>query len=71
MERFLVYTGLAAYRDFLRHHSEIAGAYGILKKALALVFDEDIAGYRDAKRPFLQTVMVKARTERETGQADL
>jgi GrpB-like predicted nucleotidyltransferase (UPF0157 family) len=35
-----------------------------LKKALALVFEEDIAGYRNAKGPFLQAVMAKARAER-------
>jgi len=31
-------------------------------EALALVFQDDIAGFRDAKRPFLQAVMAKART---------
>jgi GrpB protein len=34
-------------RDYLRRHPEIADAYANLKKALALVFDDDIAGYRN------------------------
>jgi GrpB-like predicted nucleotidyltransferase (UPF0157 family) len=51
-------------RDYLRRHPEIAGAYANLKKALALVFDDDIAGYRNAKRPFLQAVIAKAQVER-------
>jgi GrpB-like predicted nucleotidyltransferase (UPF0157 family) len=50
-------------RDYLRRHPEVADAYGSLKKALALVFDQDIAGFRNAKRPFLQAVLVKARAE--------
>ena len=29
----------------------------------ARVFQDDIAGFRDAKRPFLQALMAKARTE--------
>jgi GrpB-like predicted nucleotidyltransferase (UPF0157 family) len=32
-----------------------------VKKALALVFEDDIAGYRNAKHPFVQAVMAKAR----------
>jgi GrpB-like predicted nucleotidyltransferase (UPF0157 family) len=51
-------------RDYLRHHPEVVAAYTSVKKALALVFDEDIAGYRDAKRPFLAAVMANARQER-------
>lgn len=39
------------FRDYLRSHPEIAGAYASLKKALALVFNEDIAGFRNAKHP--------------------
>ena len=48
-------------RDYLRRHPEIAAAYANLKRALALVFDDDIAGFRNAKRPFLQAVLAKAR----------
>lgn len=55
-------------RDYLRRHPEIAGAYANLKKALALVFGDDIAGYRDAKRPFLQAVIAKAQAERDRGR---
>jgi GrpB-like predicted nucleotidyltransferase (UPF0157 family) len=54
---------LIVVRDYLRTHSDVATAYGELKKALALVFQDDIAGFRDAKRPFLQALMAKARTE--------
>lgn len=51
-------------RDYLRRHPEIAAAYAELKKALALVFGDDIARYRDAKRPFVQAVIAKAQAER-------
>jgi len=54
-------------RDYLRRHPAVAGAYGDLKRALALVFGEDIAGFRDAKRPFIQQVLVKARADRAAG----
>jgi GrpB-like predicted nucleotidyltransferase (UPF0157 family) len=52
------------FRDFLRSHGEIAGAYASFKKAIALVFDDDIAGFRNAKHPFVQAVMAKARAAR-------
>jgi GrpB-like predicted nucleotidyltransferase (UPF0157 family) len=51
-------------RDYLRRHEEVAGAYADLKRALALVFEDDIAGYRNAKAPFIQAVMARARAER-------
>lgn len=51
-------------RDYLRAHRDIASAYGQLKYALALVFGEDIVGYRDAKRPFVRAVLTRARGER-------
>jgi GrpB-like predicted nucleotidyltransferase (UPF0157 family) len=57
-EQFLI------FRDYLRSHPEIAGAYASLKKALALVFNEDIAGFRNAKHPFVQAVMAKAQADR-------
>jgi GrpB protein len=55
------------FRDmlYLRHHPEIVGAYANVKKALALVFGEDIAGYRNAKHPFIQRVMANAQAERD------
>ena len=52
---------LVLIRDYLRGHADVAAAYGDLKKALALVFGDDIIGYRNAKGPFLQAVMAKAR----------
>jgi len=51
-------------RDHLRRHPEVASAYADLKKALALVFGDDIAGYRSAKGPFLQALLAKARAGR-------
>jgi GrpB-like predicted nucleotidyltransferase (UPF0157 family) len=51
-------------RDYLRHHEEVASAYADLKRALALVFEDDIAGYRNAKAPFIRAVMARARAER-------
>ena len=51
-------------RDYLRRHEEVASAYADLKRALALVFDDDIAGYRNAKAPFIRAVLARARAER-------
>ncbi|HEX8919189.1 MAG TPA: GrpB family protein [Chloroflexota bacterium] len=50
-------------RDYLRRHTEAAEEYARLKRALALEFDDDISGFRDAKRPFLQALMERARLE--------
>jgi GrpB-like predicted nucleotidyltransferase (UPF0157 family) len=55
---------LVLIRDYLRRQPEITRAYGDLKRALALVFGDDIAGFRNAKRPFLEALMVKARADR-------
>jgi len=55
---------LVLVRDYLRNHADVANAYGSLKRALAVLFGDDIAGFRDAKRPFLQAVMAKAQAER-------
>jgi GrpB-like predicted nucleotidyltransferase (UPF0157 family) len=49
-------------RDYLRRHPDIANAYGDLKRALALVFGDDIAGFREAKHPFIQRVLTHARS---------
>jgi GrpB-like predicted nucleotidyltransferase (UPF0157 family) len=51
-------------RDYLRRHPEVASAYADLKRALALVFEDDIAGYRTAKAPFIAAVIARARAER-------
>ena len=50
-------------RDYLRRHGDVAAAYSDLKRALALVFEDDIAGYRDAKRPFVKALLGRARAE--------
>ena len=54
---------LLLFRDYLRANPAIAEAYASLKKALALVFEDDIAGFRQAKAPFVQAVMARARGE--------
>jgi GrpB-like predicted nucleotidyltransferase (UPF0157 family) len=51
------------FRDYLCQHPSVAHAYSNLKKALALVFADDIAGFRDAKRPFIQQVLASARAD--------
>ena len=55
---------LLLFRDYLRSHPEAASAYGSLKKAVALVFGDDIAGYRNAKAPFVQALNARARARR-------
>jgi len=51
------------FRDYLREQPSVARAYADLKKALALVFGDDIAGFRDAKRPFIARVLASARAD--------
>jgi GrpB-like predicted nucleotidyltransferase (UPF0157 family) len=62
------WEGFVVFRDYLRSHPEIAAAYGNLKKALALVLNEDIAAFRNAKSPFVQAVMVQARAWKASGE---
>jgi GrpB-like predicted nucleotidyltransferase (UPF0157 family) len=54
---------LVLVRDYLRRHLDVARAYADVKVALALVFEDDIAGYREAKRPFVEAVLARARAE--------
>jgi len=48
---------LLLLRDYLRRHPEVVEDYGNLKRALALVFGDDIAGFRDAKSPFVHQML--------------
>jgi GrpB-like predicted nucleotidyltransferase (UPF0157 family) len=54
---------LILIRDYLRRHAETVAAYADLKQNLARKFSDDIAGFRNAKAPFLQAVLAKARVE--------
>ncbi|MGB6836379.1 MAG: GrpB family protein [Dehalococcoidia bacterium] len=49
------------FRDFLRVHTEIAEDYYNLKKELAAKFRTDREVYADAKTPFIQAVLDRAR----------
>jgi GrpB-like predicted nucleotidyltransferase (UPF0157 family) len=60
------WQGYLTVREYLRSHQDIADAYGNLKRALAVVFDDDFDGYREAKRPFFDAVMARVRA----GQLD-
>lgn len=46
-------------RDYLRRHAEISRAYGNVKSGFALLFEDDVAGYRNAKRPFVERIKAK------------
>ncbi|MCD4753147.1 MAG: GrpB family protein [Anaerolineaceae bacterium] len=48
------------FRDYLRHHSAAATAYGVLKKNLASNYGEDREGYTEAKSEFIFSTMAKA-----------
>jgi GrpB-like predicted nucleotidyltransferase (UPF0157 family) len=50
-------------RDYLRADEEVTREYGALKRTLATRFQDDIAGFRDAKRPFLRALLARARSE--------
>jgi GrpB-like predicted nucleotidyltransferase (UPF0157 family) len=43
-----------AFRDYLRHHAELAAAYARLKRGLAATFRNDTMAYQRGKEDFLQ-----------------
>ncbi|MCK4478120.1 GrpB family protein [Candidatus Bathyarchaeota archaeon] len=54
------------FRDYLRTHPEVAQEYFKLKKRLATQYGSDREEYTEAKTSFIESVIAKARTERET-----
>lgn len=61
---------LLLFRDHLRRDPDVARAYGELKKRLARKFGEDIAAFREAKGPFVQDVLARARSGEVDSPAD-
>ncbi len=53
------------FRDFLRAHTEVAQEYYKLKVELADKYRFKGQAYTDAKTPFIESVMAKARAEKE------
>jgi len=49
------------FRDYLRVHPEVARAYADIKRELAAAFKDNIAGYRNGKRQFVEAAMASAR----------
>jgi len=52
------------FRDYLRNHPKAARAYATLKRDLAAAFDDNIAGYRNAKDAFVAATMDAVRAGR-------
>ena len=55
------------FRDFLRAHAEEAEEYYLLKTKLAARFGRDREGYTDAKTPFIESVVARARSAQRRG----
>jgi GrpB-like predicted nucleotidyltransferase (UPF0157 family) len=53
------------FRDFLRTSAQTAREYDALKRELAAAFANDKAKYTDAKGPFIQSVLRRARATRD------
>ena len=53
------------FRDWLRTHPEDAQEYYRLKKELAARFGRDREGFTDAKTPFIESVVARARSAQE------
>jgi len=51
-----------SFRDWLRTHREDAQEYYRLKKELAARFGRDREGFTDAKTPFIQSIVARARS---------
>jgi len=54
------------FRDYLRSHPETAQEHFKLKERLATKYRLDHKGYTDAKTGFVESIITKVRTERET-----
>lgn len=52
------------FRDHLRAHADVRDAYAQLKRELAGRHGEDREAYTDAKTPFIEAAVKKARAER-------
>lgn len=50
------------FRDWLRMHPEDAQEYYLLKKDLAARFGRDREGFTDAKTPFIESIVARARS---------
>ena len=55
------------FRDFLRAHPEEAEEYYLLKMELAARLGHDRDGYTDAKTPFIESVVARARLGQRPG----
>ena len=53
------------FRDYLRAHPEVAQEYYELKKRLAIKYTSDHDAYTTAKTPFIESVIAKAKLEKE------
>ena len=51
---------MAAFRDYLRKHAEVAADYSAVKSQLAVAFPHDREGYTQAKGPFIERVLAMA-----------
>lgn len=58
-----------AFRDYLRHHPEIARQYSDIKVQAALVNKQDMDGYIAAKSPFIEAIQAIALTENQARPA--
>ena len=55
---------LLLFRDFLRAHPEVARQYHELKRRLAVEYAADREGYTEAKTPFIESAVARARASR-------
>ena len=53
------------FRDHLRAHPEVSQEYQELKKQLAVEYGKNREGYTEAKTSFIESIVVKARAEKE------
>jgi len=51
------------FRDYLRAHPEVAQEYQRLKTQLAAEYGRNREGYTEAKTPFIESIVAKARAE--------
>lgn len=57
------------FRDYLRTQSDVAQEYYQLKKELSAKYGSDLGAYTDAKTPFIESVVARACTLKNQGEA--
>jgi GrpB-like predicted nucleotidyltransferase (UPF0157 family) len=63
------WEGHLLFRDYLRVHPEVVQEYQKLKRQLGVEYRTNREGYTEAKTPFIESIVAKARIEKRDSEA--